>query len=219
MCLERIDRRFGRRLYWRCSRCRLTFLAPECVLDPGAEKTRYDLHQNGPDDAGYVRFLRQLAEPLAARLRPGSLGLDYGCGPGPTLCAILEAMGHSVENYDPYYRPDPSVLRRQYDFVTCSEVMEHVRDPRRTFLRLDRLLKDGGCLAVMTGILENEDRFVDWWYHLDPTHIAFYQRRTFEWIAGWLGWRVEFPGKNVILCSKPAAGEPMTRFARRSRLC
>jgi hypothetical protein len=54
----------------------------------------------------------------------------------------------------------------------------------------------------MTEILLSESEFADWWYHRDPTHVCFYQRTTFEWIASWLGFSVEFPVKNVVVFAR-----------------
>ena len=62
------------------------------------------------NDAGYRRFLSKLADPLMARLAPGARGLDYGCGPGPALAAMLREAGHEVALYDPFFAPDPAPL-------------------------------------------------------------------------------------------------------------
>ena len=42
------------------------------------------------------RFLGRLAEPLVERLDPGASGLDFGCGPGPALAAMLTRRGYTV---------------------------------------------------------------------------------------------------------------------------
>ncbi len=56
----------------------------------------------------------------------------------------------------------------------------------------------------MTDILEDEAGFADWYYHRDPTHVAFYTRRTFRWIGEWLELEVEFPQGRVVLFRKPS---------------
>lgn len=200
--LGKTDPTYGERKYWRCPDCEMIFLSPELRLAPDDEKERYDQHENGPEDAGYLRFLERLVDPLISKLRPGSHGLDFGSGPGPALALLLEQRGYAVENYDLYYSPQQAVLKREFDFITCTEVIEHFREPRKEFLLLDRLLGDGGFLGVMTGILESESDFCGWWYRKDPTHICFYREKTLRWIASWLGWSVEFPSKDVILYGK-----------------
>src|SRR5690606_14577379 len=58
--------------YWRCGRCRATFVAPDQLPDAATELAHYRLHRNHPDDPGYRAFLGRLAEPLLARLAPGA---------------------------------------------------------------------------------------------------------------------------------------------------
>ena len=104
-----------RREYLRCAECALVFVPPAYLLTRDEEKAEYDLHRNDPDDAGYRRFLSRLAEPLLQRLAPGSSGLDFGCGPGPALAAMLREAGHEVVLYDSFYAADAAVLERRYE--------------------------------------------------------------------------------------------------------
>jgi len=201
---EREDPRYGQRFYFLCNVCQLVFLDPKLYLDAEAEKSRYDTHQNNPADEGYRNFLRRLADPLIEKLNEGEQGLDFGCGPGPTLSLILSEHGFEMEKYDPFYFPNEGQLNRTYDFVTSTEVVEHLYHPQEVFLKLDELLKVNGHLGVMTEILDHPDRFAGWWYHRDPTHVCFYQKETFHWIAQWCQWNVEFPVKNVIIYKKTA---------------
>jgi hypothetical protein len=53
-------------------------------------------------------FSASLAGPLLARLAPASQGLDYGCGPGPALAAMLAEAGHAVALYDPLFHRRPA---------------------------------------------------------------------------------------------------------------
>lgn len=190
--------------YWRCGRCEATFLDPARRPDAASERREYLLHRNRIDDPHYRRFLSKLADPLRERLAPGSSGLDYGCGPGPALAAMLIAGGHSMTLYDPLFHDDPQALDATYDFVTCTEVAEHFHRPAEEFARLDRLLKPGGWLAVMTRFLVDDEAFANWHYRRDPTHVVFYREHTFLDIAGRFGWCCEFPCRDVALMRKPA---------------
>jgi len=192
----------GERHYFRCPVCALVFLLPAQRLNPAEEKKRYDFHQNNPGDEAYLDFLERLAGPLSGRLPLGAAGLDFGCGPGPAMSRWFSMKKIPMENYDPIYYPQTALLERAYDFVTCSEVAEHFYDPHREFLLLDRLLKPGGFLGIMTCVLESENRFETWWYPRDPTHVCFYQGRTLEWIAAWRQWKLEFPSVNVAIFEK-----------------
>lgn len=187
----------------RCGVCRLTFV-PECgQLSPAAERERYARHRNGPGDAGYRGFLNRLLAPLAERLAPGAEGLDFGCGPGPAVSVMMQERGFRMRDWDPFFMPEEDPLAADYDFITCTEVLEHLRRPRETLERLDGLLRPGGLLGVMTLLLEDDDAFGAWWYARDPTHIAFYRPETLEWIAAWRGWSLERLPRGAALLRKP----------------
>ena len=192
-----------RRVYGKCSNCRLIFVFPECHVSFSEEKSRYDKHQNNLAQEGYVKFLEGLLDPLLLKLRPGARGLDFGCGPVPAIEMILKPRGFTVASYDPYYFPREDFLHGPFDFVIGSEVVEHFRFPRKAFLDLNGLLAtQESYLAVMTSVLDREAGFEGWWYRRDLTHVCFYQKETFDWIAQWFGWSVEYPRENVIIYSK-----------------
>ncbi|MEX2467988.1 MAG: class I SAM-dependent methyltransferase [Gemmatimonadota bacterium] len=193
----------GGRAYHRCELCGLVFLHPSFRLDPRDERARYETHENDPADPRYRAFLDRLAEPLVERLPPGGEGLDYGSGPGPTLSVMLEERGFTMTVYDPFFAPDAQVLGRRYDFVTCTETAEHFFEPGLEFERFDGLLRPGGWLGVMTGLLTPDIVFEDWWYVRDPTHVCFYTPETLGWIAERHGWRLVIPRPNVALFEKP----------------
>ncbi len=188
--------------YWRCRICEATFLDPGQRPTAAEELSHYRHHQNDPDDPRYRRFLAKLADPLLAKLRSGMIGLDYGCGPGPALAAMLAEAGLEMTLYDPFFEADREALDRDYDVITLSEVAEHLFDPAAEFQRLDRLLKPGGWLGVMTCFQTDDERFADWHYRRDPTHVVFYRARTFEVIADQHDWTCEIPRKDVALMSK-----------------
>ncbi|RUO78153.1 2-polyprenyl-3-methyl-5-hydroxy-6-metoxy-1,4-benzoquinol methylase [Idiomarina seosinensis] len=193
-----------RRRYYRCGNCDLIIADPESQLSAAEEKKLYDFHENGPDDQGYRKFLAQLSEPLVARLKPGMEGLDYGCGPGPTLSLMLEQQGMAVSLYDIYYANDKQALQRKYDFVTCTEVVEHFRQPSQSWPELVSLLQPGGWLGIMTGLFSKttEEDFCRWSYIGDPTHISFYTSTTMEWIAKQFNLQFEKLSDRVVLFKK-----------------
>ena len=188
--------------YSHCRTCDLVFVPPEFHLDADAARQRYLTHDNDPNNADYRRFLSRLWDELRPRLPEGTRGLDYGAGPGPALAAMIEENGHSAALYDPLFHPDESVLAHTYDFITCTETVEHFATPRADFLQLRRLLASGGLIGIMTDMLEDRDGFADWYYHRDPTHIAFYTQRTFGWIGEWLGLEVEYARGRVVMMRK-----------------
>ena len=202
--------------YLRCDRCLATFVPPEHWPNPEAERREYALHRNDIEDPGYRAFLARLARPMLDRLELGASGLDYGCGPGPALAAMLREKGHEMASWDPLFAPDRSVLTRTYDFITCTEVIEHLQRPRETFAEFARLLQPGGWLGLTTCFQTDDARFAGWHYRRDPTHILFWRRTTLRLLAAELGWSIEFPAANVALLRTPlASAEPAAR--RRAR--
>lgn len=197
---EKNDPKHGSRAYFKCGECYLIFLPPSAHLSAENERARYDQHQNNPENAGYVQSLKKLVDPLASKLAPGASGLDFGCGPQSVLKTLFEERGHHVDIYDPYYFADEAILRNHYDFVACSEVVEHFYDPQKEFVLLNNLMKPKqSCLGIQTQMVENERDFREWWYHRDPTHVCFYRKETFQWIAGWKRFTPEFPTAHVVL--------------------
>ena len=193
----------GIKTYWRCDVCHLTFLSAAFYLSREDELARYLLHENSPEDCRYREFLSRLTDNLTPKLKPGAEGLDFGSGPGPTLSVMLAETGFPMDIYDPYFASDTAPLERTYDFITCTETVEHFYQPAKEFQRFDRLLRRNGWLGIMTEMLASDNNFLDWWYHREPTHVCFYKRETMAWIATQYGWKVEYPRKNVTLFYKP----------------
>jgi hypothetical protein len=188
--------------YLRCPECQCTVMAPDSRLSAEQEKTIYQYHDNNPGDPGYRRFLSKAADPLLARLPRGAHGLDFGCGPGPVLAGMLEEAGMTMALYDPFFHPQPDVLQQQYDFITCTEVLEHLHQPAAVLRQLDSLLKPGGLLAVMTCFQTDDTRFASWHYRRDPTHVVFYKEETLVLIAERYKWALEIPRKDVAIFTK-----------------
>jgi len=194
-----------RREYLQCLNCALVFVPAEHRLNANDEKAIYDLHENDINDAGYQRFLNRLAEPLLERLPRKASGLEFGCGPGPALAAMLESAGHSVSLYDLFYYPDQTVFDKQYDFITATEVVEHLYAPGAELNRLWGCLKTGGWLGVMTKLVIDKERFAHWHYKNDLTHVCFFSRGTFEWLAQEFNAELTVIGADVVLLKKTNA--------------
>jgi SAM-dependent methyltransferase len=190
------------RPYLQCSTCQLVFVPPAYYLSAADEKAQYDLHQNSPDDPDYRRFLSRLFNPIQARLTPRSHGLDFGSGPGPTLSQMFTEAGHEMTLYDVFYAKDESVWEKQYDFITASEVVEHLHLPEKELARLWNCLKPGGTLGLMTKLVLNRQAFSQWHYKNDRTHICFFSSQTFTWLGSQWGRPPTFVGQDVIVFAK-----------------
>ncbi len=187
------------RPFRRCLHCHLVFVPEAFHLSPKEEKAIYDFHENNPEDPGYRAFLSRLTTPLIDSLQSGDRGLDFGCGPGPAIAPMLQEHGIDVSNYDPFYANDARLLEHHYDFVTATEVVEHLRHPSIVFDQLFGLLKPGGILGLMTKTIPELNRFSDWHYTRDLTHIAFYHERTMMYLADRYQRRLEMPRSDVTI--------------------
>lgn len=192
------------REFYTCHRCALLFVPPEFHLSQKEEKARYDLHQNDPDDPGYRKFLSRLLGPVREAFSPPARGLDFGCGPGPALSMMLEDAGYLMDVYDPYYSNHPEVLEKKYDFITCSEVVEHLSQPEKVMGELLDMLSPGGSLFIMTQLAaEERERFASWSYKNDITHICFFKKESFEYFATQRGCEIGDIEGNVICLRQP----------------
>jgi SAM-dependent methyltransferase len=188
----------NKRSYYQCFQCQLIFVPTHerpCIEE---EKRIYDQHQNNPENKGYCDFLNQLCEPLKKYIHKGAQGLDFGSGPGPTLSVILEDQGYQVDLFDALYAPDQSVFTKKYDFITATEVFEHLHNPKEEVERLWRLLKPGGVLAIMTQHVTDKKSFETWHYIRDPSHVCFYSRTCFDFIAAQLKAKIHHVHENVV---------------------
>lgn len=193
------------RTFRRCDSCALVFVPREFHLSREAERAVYEQHENGPADAGYRKFLSRLFTPLRARVQDGATGLDFGCGPGPTLSAMFRESGVQCADYDPFFADDERVFDVQYDFIASSEVFEHLADPGAVLTRLLSMLKPQGWLGVMTKRVSTPSAFADWHYVRDPTHVSFFSDQTFAWIAEHFGMTLHIASADVVLLQATAA--------------
>ena len=190
------------RQYRACTVCEFVFVPSVFHLSEIDEKSRYDQHNNDPNDANYRRFLSQVAQPLFQRLPKGVKGLDFGCGPGPTLSIMLEEQGYSVDLFDKFYAQNDVVFNCKYDFITATEVLEHLSQPAFELNRLCRMLNPGGTLWIMTEMLSANVNFADWYYKKDPSHIGFFSRKTFLYLANLWQIKLTIVSNRVVILEK-----------------
>ena len=170
--------------------CDLIFLNPQERLTPEQEKARYDLHSvGGAGNEGHQAFLAPLVDEVMELLeksrwkRNEVAVLDYGSGPAGFLSLLFQHKDIQTTNYDAFYAPDQSVLKRPYNVVTSTEVWEHFYFPYSEINQQIHLIKPNGYLAVMTSSHKGEAAFHDWYYRRDPTHVSFFSEKTMQWIA------------------------------------
>ncbi len=172
------------REYFHCLQCDLIFVPSRYHLTPQEEKERDDLHDPKPQNPGYQKFLSTLVNPLAEIVPKGSKGLDFGSGPEPVMGDMLKDLGYEMALYDKFYANDSEVLNQQYDFITCSETIEHFSNPRQELELMLRILKPGGWLGIKTNLYDFKSQsFDNWHYKRDLTHIGFFSSKTIQWLT------------------------------------
>jgi hypothetical protein len=163
-----------------CDICELYAKNESLFLDSIAEKKRYLLHSEIPDPQ-YVDQMRRFVRTAVLPYIITGKALDYGAGRTGTLQKMLENAGFTVSTYDTYFYPNQSIFNDEYDVVTATEVVEHFQDLDSEWIKLLKLVKKGGILAISTMFVKND--ISDWWYLRDITHYHFYGERTFEGLA------------------------------------
>ena len=189
--------------YHRCLACELVWLDEADHLDEAAEKAVYDGPDNRVDDPRYRTFLMRAFGEVLSRVAIPASGLDFGCGPGPALVAMGREAGYQMAGYDKFYADFPELLTHQYDFITSTEVIEHIAEPRAVLEQLWACLKPGGVLVLQTQRVLGDERFKNWRYRHDPTHIVFFAEASFQVLA--TNWQAElsFPHADVAVITKP----------------
>lgn len=178
--------------FFACVNCGFWYKNPMSHLSSSDEKARYQQHENTIENKGYVamfeRFLNTAVLPFVVR---GKV-LDFGCGPVPVLAKLLKNEGFDVDVYDPYFYPNRGFECQQYDLITCTETCEHFNYPLEAFELMASLLKPEGKIALQTEFIPDIKKFAGWYYKNDPTHVGFYSRKVFEFIAEKLGLTILF---------------------------
>lgn len=191
--------RANQKVYYCCTQCGFVYLDRQFYLSKPQEKQRYQMHDNKPEDPKYRKFLKPALDSLLPHLKKNSLGLDFGCGSGSPLAQMFAEAGHCVNHYDPFFYPDQDVFNHNYDFIVSTETFEHLHQPKHELKRLLSCLKSGGYICVMTQFLNNMNDFENWYYHRDPSHVGFFNKNSFQYLANTLELKLSFPQNNIAL--------------------
>ena len=197
------------RNYERCTHCSLIQLRRSQCPKLEEEKSEYMLHNNDPYDPRYRRFLRGVTQAMIQWLleeqRVSPNILDFGSGSGPAISVVLGEQGWNVHNYDPLYSPDKKHIQRKYDLISSTEVVEHFYEPKISWELLFSLLKEDGCLVVMT---QSSDRYCTsesfgrWRYIREKSHVALYHTKTMQWLAQHYDMQLSILSPNIFWFAK-----------------
>ncbi len=190
---------FGKQLYHQCSNCYGIFTDKELRPDKKTEILRYQKHQNDIEDDGYQKFVMPITSTIMRDFIASHKGLDFGAGTGPVISKILKDNDFQIELYDPFFHNYPNLLKDQYNYIACCEVIEHFHNPKKEFKLLKKLLLKNGKLYCMTNIYNESIDFHNWDYISDKTHVFFYHKETIHWIMEKFGFSdVTINGRLIV---------------------
>lgn len=186
--------------YFKCENCFSIMLDPFNYLTSKEEKERYKTHNNDINDISYQKFVSPIVESVKENYDVNHIGLDYGSGTGPVITSLLEKEGYDVKLYDPFFHRYPENLCKKYDYIICSEVVEHFHHPYDEFNSLNEMLNPKGIIFCMTSTYDENIDFKNWYYKNDPTHVFFYHKKALEWIKKKFGFSdLRIDGKLIKL--------------------
>ena len=187
-----------------CHKCDFISKQENYLLSHTEEKSRYDTHNNDTEDEGYINMFKNMINLHVRPLKDVRNILDFGSGPYPMLKKILEKDEYNVTIFDPFYNPDLSYKDNKYDMVTSTEVIEHFVNPIKEFEEMLSRLKENGYLCFMTNYrLMDAEKFLNWWYRRDQTHVAFYNEKTFNYLMKKYNLKeISNNHKNIIVMQK-----------------
>ena len=167
------------------------------------ERERYSLHQNSPNDQGYIQWLeRFIQRGILPWYIQGHI-LDFGSGPEPVLTQLLKKFNPDVYPFDKYFAPRwPENIK--FSLVVLSEVLEHLDDPVEEFRRIGTIAEKGCILTLQTSFLRNFDSktFSVWWYKDDITHKRFYCASSLLRLGLESGWNLIYQDGTSIAVYK-----------------
>ncbi len=194
---------------YTCSHCQLIFSDATSHLPPQVEKNRY-LESNRKKQAALTQFLISLIAQCEQGSSAPLSGLNFGRVLDSSSLSSTGLHQHHIEQYDPFFAPDHHLLKQHYDYICCYKVFEHFRFPFKEWSLLGTMLKPGGWLAISTKLLTDIHSFDKWHHKNNLTHVSFYQRSTFEYLAEQAGFKLLFAANDLILVQKPS-GSDITR--------
>lgn len=133
---------------------------------------------------GYKHGLEMYRAWLDEAAQSGTTLLDIGCGPGglvrPYVARGVQVMG--VDRYASHFHEPAEISAiaeaensglpfadNTFDVITCSWVLEHLRDPNAVFGEAARVLKPGGVFLFIT---PNKHNYVVWLRRLLPNAVG-----------------------------------------------
>lgn len=187
------------REFLQCSVCLSVFTHPDHYLTPQEEQAHYECHINNPEDLRYQNFLSPVINAVLHDYKPSDKGLDFGAGTGSPIVKVLSDNSYTICQYDLFFHNDTEKLTHSYNYITCTEVAEHFKQPFTEFSLLKKMLLPKGKLYMMTELFDENRDFASWYYKTDPTHVFLYHAKAFDWIKENIGFKKITIDKRLII--------------------
>lgn len=179
-----VKNKAGLKKYYKCKKCEFIFIDTSHLLSLEDENKRYEIHNNEISDPSYRAYFKNFINYIEDSLNIDDTILDYGSGPQPVLADVMEEYGYKVNIYDKFFHNEKESFKKKYDVIISTEVFEHIYNPTKTLETLLSILKENGKLIIMTAVSPpTDEEFKKWWYIQDPTHVVFYNKKTFDIIS------------------------------------
>lgn len=193
------------RHYYICESCSLVSVPRDEHVSLGEEEQRYSSHENSEDDSGYISYLKGTRDQILPFLKSKALGLDFGCGKTELLSQLFLQEDFKVDSYDVFFHPHEDIWQKKYDFIILSEVIEHLREPLAIMKALSTILQPSGQMFIKTKFYpESSEKFKNWFYKRDKTHVQFFNARSMEYLANILqSNNTEFLGQDLTRLQFP----------------
>lgn len=147
---------------------------------------------------------------IAEYKRSGNI-LDVGCATGYFLEAAkkrgFQAYGVEISDYssaiaksnfgeERVYKGELESCpfpEKYFDVIAMSDLLEHVRDPRKTLGAARRLLKSDGIIMIMTPNTDSLSGSLmkGKWTHYKAEHFFYFNRRSMDHLAGLAGFTAD----------------------------
>ena len=182
----------------RCSKCGFCFVNP-MPLDDELCAYYYSYKGNKAYISKTDKKIRRARKRIGRwmKLAPGHAFLDVGCNAGFAVEAAyrlsLQAVGidlgedavkaaRNLFPHNEYYVAGPVDFvqtSRHFDFIYCSEVIEHTNDPAAFVKALHELMTTRGILYLTTpdaGHLRVPENFLTWHSVHPPSHLCYFNK-------------------------------------------
>jgi hypothetical protein len=187
--------------YLRCSQCYFVQTSKPVWIEEAYSSAITSL------DIGLISrnlYLREHIKPIIDSFFPESkVLLDYGGGYG-MFVRLMRDLGYNFFRQDIYcenlfaeYFDIKDSESTKFDLLTTFEVFEHLLNPLEEIEKMFMLSEN----IIFTTVLSpaNVEEFENWWYvsPLTGQHIAFYHKKTLEFLAKKFGKELYSNGINL----------------------